>query len=215
MRLRNVKNKKEILDGSSFLSLDPLYNRGAWGKYFGNGNPIYIEIGMGKGDFIIENAIRYPDINFIGIEKYDSVIARAIQKVEPYKGTLNNLAFVRIDAKNIEQLFDKEIDRIYLNFSDPWPKKRHAERRLSSSTFLKRYDSIFKNDGEIIFKTDNIELFAFSLECLSKMGYIFEKVSLDLHNSDVSNNVMSEYEKKFSSMGQKINYLVARKLSKK
>lgn len=211
MRLRNVKNKEEILKSSHLLVLDYSSYKGKWNKLFKNNNPIYIEIGMGKGDFILENAINYPDINFIGIEKYDSVIARAIQKIEGIKEIPSNLRLIRMDAINIEDAFSKEISRIYLNFSDPWPKKRHQERRLTSNTFLKRYDSIFKDKKEIYMKTDNVSLFEFSLVSLSQNNYILENVSLDLQNSDIENNIMTEYEKKFVNKNIKINYLVAKK----
>lgn len=211
LRLRNVKNKKEILSDSILLIENPEEYRGKWKELFENTNPIYIEIGMGKGNFIFENALKYPDINFIGIEKYDSVIARAVQKIESGDTLPSNLKLIRMDARNIEDVFYNEIDRIYLNFSDPWPKKRHSERRLTSTTFLNKYDSIFKKDKEIVMKTDNISLFSFSLETLSQNGYILCKVSLDLHNSDVLDNIMTEYEKKFVDNGQKINYLVAKK----
>lgn len=211
LRLRNVKNKKEILNDSILLIDNPEEYRGKWRELFENDNPIYIEIGMGKGNFILENALKYPDINFIGIEKYDSVIARAVQKIESGDILPSNLKLIRMDAKSIEEVFYKEIDRIFLNFSDPWPKKRHSERRLTSTTFLNKYDSIFKGDREIIMKTDNISLFSFSLETLSQNGYVLYKVSLDLHNSDVLDNIMTEYEKKFVDNGQKINYLVAKK----
>ena len=168
---------------------------------------------MGKGKFIIDNAIHYPNINFIGIEKYDSVIAKGLQKVPE---GLNNLVMVRWDALNINDIFSKEIDRIYLNFSDPWPKNRHSERRLTSKTFLDKYEKIFKNDNEIIMKTDNTNLFEYSLVTLSTNGYYFDKVSLDLHNSDVESNIMTEYEKKFVEKNIKINYLVAiKKVSNK
>lgn len=210
MRLRNVKNKEEILDKSSYLIHSPQNFKGKWKCLFGNSNPIFLEIGMGKGDFLIENAKTYPNINFIGIEKYDSVIVRAISKLESEE--LENIKLIRIDARFIEDIFFKEIDRLYLNFSDPWPKKRHTERRLTSDPFLERYDSIFKGCQEIVMKTDNLSLFSFSLEKLSRHGYILEKVSLDLHNDDVKSNIMTEYEKKFSSKGIKINYVVAKKV---
>lgn len=211
MRLRNVKNKDEIMKNSTLLIENPSEYKGNWKKIFNNNNPIHIEIGMGKGDFIMEKANRYPNINFIGIEKFDSVIARAIEKIEGQDIIPNNLKLIRIDAKLIEEIFVNEIDKIYLNFSDPWPKKRHSERRLTSSTFLRKYESIFKKDFEIIMKTDNISLFEYSLESFSKNGYILEKVSLDLHNSDIENNIMTEYEKKFVEKNIKINYLVAKK----
>ena len=159
MRLRNVKNKDEIMNSSSYIILNPKEYKGSWNKLFNSSNKINIEIGCGKGDFIINNALTYPDINFIAIEKYDSVIVRALQKAEELK--LNNLKFIRIDAKEIEEVFDREIDTIYLNFSDPWPKKRHSDRRLTSPIFLNKYDNIFSSSGNIIMKTDNTLLFSF------------------------------------------------------
>ena len=206
MRLRNVKNKEEIMNSSSLLVRDEAKYKENWKSLFNNDNPIYIEIGMGKGDFIIGNALNNPNINYIGIEKYDSVMARAIEKI---KDDIPNLRLVRMDAKDIENVFYKEVDRVYLNFSDPWPKKRHAERRLTSNTFLKKYDSIFRNDMEIQMKTDNVSLFEFSLVSLSNYGYILKEVSLDLHSLQKEDNVMTEYERKFSSMGVRINYLAA------
>ena len=211
MRLRNVKNKQDILSSSTLLIKDYKDIKGSWNKLFNNNNPIYIEIGMGKGDFILGSTLMYPNINFIGIEKYDSVIARAIQKIEGRADVPKNLKLLRMDAKEIEEAFDKEITRIYLTFSDPWPKKRHSERRLTSKTFLDKYDKIFKNTKELIMKTDNRNLFEYSLETLSNNGYVFEKVSLDLHNSDIENNIMTEYEKKFTEKNIKINYLFAKK----
>ncbi len=211
MRLRNVKNKEEIMKSSKILITDFETKKGKWQDEFGNDNPIYIEIGMGKGEFILNNALTYQNINFIGIEKYDSIVARAIQKIEGQEDIPNNLRILRMDAKNIEDAFSHEVDKIFLNFSDPWPKKRHSERRLTSNTFLKKYDNIFKKTKEIVMKTDNIDLFAYSLETLSKNGYILDKVSLDLHNSDVQNNIMTEYEKKFALQNVKINYLTAKK----
>ena len=216
MRLRNVKNKQDILSNSTLLITDLKDLKGNWKTIFNNDNPIYIEIGMGKGDFILENALTYPNINFIGIEKYDSIVARAIQKIEGRDDIPSNLKLLRMDAKVIDEVFSKEVDRIYLNFSDPWPKNRHSERRLTSKTFLDKYEKIFKNDNEIIMKTDNTNLFEYSLVTLSTNGYYFDKVSLDLHNSDVESNIMTEYEKKFVEKNIKINYLVAiKKVSNK
>lgn len=208
MRLRNVKNKEEILSSCNILIREIDNLKGNWGELFNNDNPIYIEIGMGKGDFIIQNAIEYPNINFIGIEKYDSVISRAVQKVPE---GINNLLFLRMDAKDIEKVFDKEVDRLYLNFSDPWPKDRHSRRRLTSDEFLNKYENIFRKDKEIHQKTDNRNLFEFSVISLVNNGYKLEDLSLDLHNSNRENIIMSEYEKKFVSRNNIIYYLVAKK----
>lgn len=213
MRLRNVKRKQEIINRASFLILNPENQKGNWKKVFGNENPIYVEIGMGKGRFIIENAKTYPNINFIGIEKYDSVIARAIEKKEKTEEEhpLSNLRFLRMDALKIDEVFDHEIDRIFLNFSDPWPKNRQAKRRLTSEIFLKKYDAIFRKNKEIIQKTDNMHLFEYSIESLSKYGYTIEKISLDLHASEIEDNILTEYESKFVEQQKKIYYLVAKK----
>ncbi len=207
MRLRNVKNKKEIMDNSSYLVKDPTLYKGKWKELFGNNNPIYIEIGMGKGKFIIDNAIHYPNINFIGIEKYDSVIAKGLQKIPE---GLNNLVMVRWDALNINDIFSKEIDRIYLNFSDPWPKNRHHLRRLSSRVFLEKYEDIFNGKRIIEMRTDNRDLFQYSLVSFSEFGYTLEKVSLDLHSDDMP-LITTEYEDKFSSEGMPIYYVQCNK----
>ena len=211
MRLRNVKNKKEIMDNSSYLVKDPTLYKGKWNTLFDNDNPIYIEIGMGKGKFIIDNALNYPNINFIGIEKYDSVIAKGLQKVPE---GLNNLVMVRWDALNINDIFYKEIDRIYLNFSDPWPKKRHHLRRLSSRVFLEKYEDIFKSDKVIEMRTDNRDLFQYSLVSFSEFGYTLENVSLDLHTDDMP-LITTEYEDKFSKDGMPIYYVMCNKDVKK
>ena len=211
MRLRNFKNKKEIMDNSSYLVKDPTLYKGKWNTLFDNNNPIYIEIGMGKGKFIIDNAIHYPNINFIGIEKYDSVIAKGLQKVPE---GLNNLVMVRWDALNINDIFYKEIDRIYLNFSDPWPKKRHHLRRLSSRVFLEKYEDIFKSDKVIEMRTDNRDLFQYSLVSFSEFGYTLENVSLDLHTDDMP-LITTEYEDKFSKDGMPIYYVMCNKDVKK
>ena len=207
MRLRNVKNKEEILESSKYLVKNPENNIGKWNNLFKNNNPIYIEIGMGKGKFIIENAMRYPNINFIGIEKFDSVLARCLPKIPE---GLDNLLIVRLDALNIDKIFSKEISRIYLNFSDPWPKKRHHLRRLSSKVFLKKYDSIFMGDKEIYQRTDNQGLFIYSLESYSENGYVLSEISFDLHK-DKEDLITTEYEDKFSNKGMPIYSVVARK----
>lgn len=212
MRLRNVKNAHEILRQSNYVIKNPKEYKGKFKIIFNNEAPIRLEIGMGKGQFIINMAKKYPNINFIGVEKYESVLVRAIQKLNDEK--IDNLKFICIDAKELNEVFDHEIDTLHLNFSDPWPKKRHADRRLTSHIFLSIYDDIFVGDKKIIQKTDNIVLFASSLSSLSTYGYILEKVSLDLHNEEID-NVKTEYEEKFSGLGFKINYLEATKITEK
>lgn len=207
MRLRNLKDKDILLENCSYLEKTPENNIGKWSNIFNNNNSIHLEIGMGKGDFIYNMAKIYPDINFIGLEKYTGVLARAIKK---YPSSLPNLKIINTDALNLNNIFNKEIDTIYLNFSDPWPKKRQARRRLTSDVFLKIYDSIFKNTKKIIMKTDNLNLFASSLISLSNYGYIFKDINFDLTSSDIP-NIKTEYETKFIKEGIKINYLVAEK----
>ena len=209
MRLKNVKNAKDIINNSKYIVLNPYDYKGKWNSLFKNNNPINIEIGMGKGNFIIKMAKKYKDINFIGIEMFDSVIVRSVQKLE--NDDIPNLKLIRLDANYIEDIFDKEINTIYLNFSDPWPKKRHEKRRLTSEVFLKKYDNIFKGKKEIIQKTDNINLFSYSLSSLSLYGYKFDYVTLDLLSENDLDNVLTEYESKFNSKGVRICKLVAHK----
>ena len=204
MRLRNIPNAKDKLDKSNYIIQNYLEMKGNFKKVFFNDNPIYLEIGTGKGNFIIENAKRYPNINFIGIEKYDSVLVRAIEKIDELE--LNNLRFIRMDAKEIENVFDKEISKLYLNFSDPWPKDRHEKRRLTSDVFLEHYDNIFADKKIIEFKTDNRKLFEYSVKSFTDYNYKIQSLSLDLH-SDVTDNIMTEYEAKFSNKGQVIYYV--------
>lgn len=199
MRLRNVKGAKEIIDNSPYIIKNPNDYRGNYQKIFENNNPIHIEIGMGKGDFIIENAKKYPNINFIGIEKFDSVIVRAVQKLENEE--IPNLKLIKIDANEIDDVFDKEISVIYLNFSDPWPKARHAKRRLSSEIFLNKYDSVFIDKKRIIMKTDNRKLFEYSIKSFTDYGYKIEDISLNLYEDDIKNNVPTEYETRFHNRG--------------
>ena len=206
MRLRNLKNKEEIMDNCDYLITKPFEYIAKWNKLFKNNNPIYIEIGMGFGKFIYENALNNPDINYIGIEKYDNVVARAIKKIE----RLDNLKIIRMDARFIDKVFDKEIDRIYLNFSDPWPKKGQANRRLTSPYFLELYDKIFKSNNNIHLKTDNSKLFAYSIESLNNYGYKLSNITFDLHK-DESNIITTEYEEKFVSKGNNIYFLEANK----
>lgn len=198
MRLRNVKNADKILEESPLVVLE---------NPFDDSRELRIEIGTGKGDFIIGTARKYPNVNFIGIEKYPSVLVRALEKLEDI---LDNLRFMCIDAKNIEDYFDHNVSVIYLNFSDPWPKTRHEKRRLTSESFLKSYEKISKTFVHIKQKTDNKGLFAYSLVSLNNAGYHFNDVCLDLTNSNID-NVQSEYEKKFVVVGETINYLDAEK----
>lgn len=204
MRLKNVRGAKEIINASQYIVEDPFVYLGKYQQLFNNNNPIEIEIGMGKGDFIIGKALKNPNINYIGIEKFDSVIVRAIQKLESLD--LKNLKLIRMDALDIDKVFNKEIDTLYLNFSDPWPKNRHAHRRLTSERFLKRYDRIFKGTKIIVQKTDNRKFFEFSLKSFTDYNYKIEEISLDLHKEDIF-NIETEYEKKFSSKGYLI-YMV-------
>lgn len=201
MRQRNVKNKEEIITSSKYFVNNPENYIGKWSFYFQNNNPIYIEIGMGKGQFIIENAKRYPNINFIGIEKYDSILALALKKINI---ELPNLVMLRLDAFNIDSIFKEEIDTIYLNFSDPWPKKRHAKRRLTSPEFLKKYDLIFKNNNHIVMKTDNRDLFSYSIKTLNNHGYYINNITFDLEKEKDSLNIMTEYEEKFTKLNNPI-----------
>ena len=210
MRLRNLKNKEEILENSSYLVKDPISYKGKWNEYFNNNNPIYIEIGMGFGKFIVENAIKNPDINYIGIEKLDNVLARSLPRIP---NNINNLAVIRLDALNINEVFDREVDRIFLNFSDPWPKNRHSMRRLSSQMFLEKYDNIFRKDMSIYMKTDNRDLYIYSLMSFSSYGYVLSDISFDLHEQGDSDIITTEYEDKFVNKGQPIYSVVATKSS--
>lgn len=199
MRLKHIKGADIKVNKSPYIIKDPSSYKGKYNSLFKNDNPIYIEIGMGKGNFIIENAIKYPNINFIGIEKYDSVLVKATKRLEDLN--LPNLKLIMMDASNIEDIFNKEIDMIYLNFSDPWPKKRHAKRRLTSPIFLEKYASISKNNINITMKTDNRKLFEYSLMMFNENGFIIEDISLNLYEDDIKNNIATEYETKFHNAG--------------
>ena len=212
MRLRNITGSREFIAQNDFVIHEPEQKKGSWNTVFSNDNPIRIEIGMGKGKFLHTMAENNPDVNYIGIEKYSSVLLRAIQKLE--EDPLPNLLFIRMDAENITEVFAKgEVDRIYLNFSDPWPKDRHAKRRLPSAQFLERYNQILKADGRLEFKTDNRALFDFAVEQLPLAGWKAEVITYDLHGDDklMEGNIMTEYEEKFSSMGNPIyKYMIYR-----
>lgn len=202
MRLKHVKGAEEVILNSTYVILNPEKYKGNFKTVFNNENPIHVEIGMGKGDFLIKLAKQNPDINFIGIEKYDSVLVRAIQKIE--NDFLKNIRFIRMDAMNIENVFMTEIDTIYLNFSDPWPKARHEKRRLTSSPFLIKYDKIFKDKKHIVMKTDNRKLFEFSIISFVNYGYKIKDISLNLYDDELKDNIPTEYETKFASLGYPI-----------
>lgn len=212
MRLRNIRGAGEKIESSEFVVQNPKEMPNKWKECFGNDHPIHIEIGMGKGQFLHTMAKLNPEINYVGIEMYSSVLLRAIQKME--QDVVPNLKFICIDAKEVAEVFGKgEVDQIYLNFSDPWPKDRHAKRRLPSRQFLQKYDVILKKDGVLEFKTDNKDLFDFAVEELPEAGWKAKVVTYDLHNDEelVKGNVMTEYEEKFSSMGNPIcKYIIYR-----
>ena len=203
----------KMLFGTPVIN-QPEAERGKWAKVFGNSKPIHIEIGMGKGQFLLNMALAHPDVNYIGIERYSSVLLRAVEKFDrdEYR-ELENIRFVCMDAKELDKVFaPEEVDKIYLNFSDPWPKARHAKRRLTSKEFLKRYEDILVQHGKIEFKTDNTELFNFSLEQVEEAeGWELLAHTFDLHHNEEMNkgNIMTEYEAKFSAKGQPINKLIA------
>ena len=212
MRLRNIPGADEAIADSPHCIQEPMAEKGRWHLIFGNENPIHIEIGMGKGQFIMKLAKEHPDINYIGIERYSSVLLRALQKMEIEP--LPNIRFLCMDASIITEVFDKEeVAKIYLNFSDPWPKERHAKRRLTSRQFFERYDKILAGNGGVEFKTDNDDLFAFSMEEVAEAGWTVDAHTFDLHHDPVLNegNVMTEYEEKFSSLGHPIHKLIARR----
>lgn len=209
MRLRNIKGARELIAANDYVIHDESTHKGHWRDVFENENPIYIEIGMGKGKFIMELARQNPDINYIGIEKYSSVLLRALEKQQEEQ--LPNLLFIRMDAEYIMDVFDvQEVGRIYLNFSDPWPKDRHAKRRLTSRQFLARYDRILEAGGNVIFKTDNRPLFDFSLEEIEAADWKLTMHTFDLHHSEyLEGNVMTEYESRFVEQGNPICKLIA------
>ena len=211
MRLRNIKGSKEVIAASPYIVQNPEDYKGKWSELFHNNHPLHIEIGMGKGQFIHTLASENPNINYIGIEMYSSVLYRALEKQTAEEKP--NLYFLRFDAKYLADIFaEHEVDRIYLNFSDPWPKDRHARRRLTSSEFLARYDLFLAPDGRIEFKTDNQDLFTFSLEEIeSSDKWHLDASTRDLHHDAAMNegNIMTEYEEKFSAVGNPICKLIA------
>ncbi len=212
MRLRHIPGAEQMIEDSPYVIQNPEERKGKWHEVFGNHNPIRIEVGMGKGRFIMELAKANPEINYIGIERYSTVLLKAIQKREQL--AITNICFMCIDAKNMADIFDMgEVDRIYLNFSDPWPKDRHAKRRLPSRQFLARYDEFLKGNGVLEFKTDNRDLFDFAVEEVPEAGWKIKECTYDLHHDDrlMQGNVMTEYEEKFSSIGNPIcKYIIYR-----
>lgn len=193
MRLRNIPNADSIIKESTYVIDENNI------KDIIENKKTNLEIGIGKGDFIIESAIKYKDINFIGIEKYATVLVKVTEKLKTKK--IDNLKIVNMDAENVDKLFEKSIDTLYLNFSDPWPKKRHSKRRLTSEVFLEKYEKIFKKDAHIIMKTDNRKLFEYSLMKFSEFNYIIKDICLDLYSEDTKDNIPTEYEMKFKKLG--------------
>lgn len=209
MRLRHIRGAEDAIAASPYVIQDPAQYRGKFHELFGNDHPIRLEVGMGKGKFIMELAKQNPEVNYIGIERYPSVLLRALQKREELE--LPNIYFMCIDAIQLSEVFaPEEVEKIYLNFSDPWPKDRHARRRLTSPEFMKVYDSVLHKDGVVEFKTDNQGLFTYSLDSIPEAGWIIDAFTRDLHHSEMNEgNVMTEYEEKFSSMGNPICKLIA------
>ena len=210
MRLRHIPGAEEAIAQSPFVIHNPEELKGCWNQAFQESAPLHIEVGMGKGRFIMELAQSHPKLHFIGIERYSSVLLRALQKRQQLD--LSNIFFLCVDAKNLDQFFAPgEVSRIYLNFSDPWPKDRHAKRRLTSPQFLTVYQKILAPDGAVEFKTDNRGLFEYSLESVPAAGWQITEQTFDLHHSPMaSGNVMTEYEEKFASEGKPICKLIAR-----
>lgn len=213
MRLRNIPRARETIQAHPAVVKNPELQKGCWAQVFGNGRPVRIEIGMGKGRFIMNMAKTHPEYNFIGIERYSSVLLRAVEKYDTEEfRELTNVRFICMDAMEISDVFAPgEVERIYLNFSDPWPKARHARRRLTSKEFLARYERVLKEDGLLEFKTDNTGLFEFSLEQIEEAGWTLLAHTYDLHHNEELNqgNIMTEYEEKFSAKGNPINKLIA------
>ncbi len=217
MRLRNIPRADECIANhhKAVNEVEMKENKNQWNKVFGNDNPLYIELGMGKGQFILTLARQNPEINYIGIERYSSVLLRALEKYDTEEySDIENVRFLCMDAREIEEVFGaEEVAKIYLNFSDPWPKSRHASRRLPSKEFLRRYDKVLAKDGVVEFKTDNRGLFEFALEEVKEANWQLESHTFDLHHDEAMNvgNVMTEYEAKFSSMGNPIHKLISRR----
>ena len=211
MRLRNIPGAQDAILESPYVVQEPQTKKAHWTEVFEKKQPLHIEVGMGKGRFLMDLARLHPEINYVGIEMYDSVLLRAVQKREQLEEDPPNLYFIRMDARNLPDVFEKgEVDKIYLNFSDPWPKERHAKRRLTSRQFLERYDKILAPEGTVEFKTDNRPLFEFSLEEVKEAGWVLDASTFDLHHDAklMEGNVMTEYEEKFSRAGNPIHKMI-------
>lgn len=213
MRLRNIPRADEVIQNHLIAIKNEKEQKGRWHEEFGNNNPIFIEIGMGKGQFLLTLAKQNPEVNYVGIERYSSVLLRALEKFDTDEFCeLKNIRFICMDAFELPEVFEYgEVERIYLNFSDPWPKARHARRRLTSKQFFAQYDKVLAKEGVVEFKTDNRLLFDFSLEQVEEAGWKLVAHTFDLHHDESMNagNVMTEYEAKFSSMGNPIHKLIA------
>ena len=208
MRYNFVKDARDIMDKSSYMIKNPEKYKGKWKEVFGNNKPICLELGMGRGSFIIEMAKKHPNINYIGLELDINQAASAVNNIKNQK--IDNLKMICADAKDIISFFGKEIDTIYLTFSEPWPKKHDEKKRFTHISYLKLYDRIFKKNKHIILKTDNKILFASALESLSEYWYIFDKVSMDLHNDERNiENVMTDFEKQYFKEKRQIYYVDA------
>jgi tRNA (guanine-N7-)-methyltransferase len=209
MRLRKVKNQNKKIRKNELTVVTPKELKGRWNEEFGNNNPIWIEIGMGLGGFLSDYSLLYPEINFVGIEKYSKVLVRAIKRFDPDENT--NVKLLRFDANELDEVFgENEVSRIFLNFSDPWPKRRHEKRRLTHPDFISMYERIITKDGEVHFKTDNLDLFTYSVDQFRKSNFEVIKEIYDLHKKE-NVEVKTEYETKFINKGVPIKKLVAKR----
>ncbi len=208
MEYNKIKDAAKIIANSPYLVATPTKYKGKWNDYFANHNPIHLELGTGRGEFIIKMAKKYPNINFVGLEIVDSQLVMATERLKGQN--LPNLKLINADARDLDQIFGREIDTIYLTFSEPWPKKIDMNKRFTHPGYLKLYDKVFKKHKHIILKTDNKGLFAYSLESLSQYWYVFDKVSLDLHHDEREiSNIMTDFEKNYYEEGRPIYYIDA------
>lgn len=209
MEYKKFKDADKIINRSDYMVAKPEENKNKWNQVFGNNNPIHLELGMGRGDFIINMAKAYPKVNFIGLEISEDQLVKAVQKLNNQQ--LPNLKLICADARSIDTFFGREINTIYLTFSEPWPKAHDEKKRFTHESYLRLYDKIFKKDKHIIMKTDNKGLFQYSLQSLSQYWYVFDRVSLDLHNDEnpIKNNIMTDWEKKCVQDRKPIYYVDA------